>query len=382
MKHLLHERKSIIAVVVLFVLAILAISVGALGRINDYFVKQAEAGHLNLGLVGYWKFDEGTGQIVNDSSGNANNGTLGTTSSPGIDDPIWTSGKFGGALDFDGANDYVDVGTMDVPSGAMTIAAWFKADSVSGCGPRLISKATSDTSDSTHWWMLSFCSDKLRFRLKTDPSGFTTVLIAPSGDLSTGVWTHAAATYDGATMKIYKDGVLVGSAPKTGTVSIDSSVKVNIGRNPDSIYHFNGIIDDVRVYNRALSQEEILNLISPASGRFESATFNAGNQAAFNRFDASLNRPINTNIEFQIAVKPGIGGACTGVTFSASDFVGPSGTPSDKFQTTQTLGTQVFRYQIPYNINAGQCFRYRVYMETLDPLSTAIFYDVTVNYSP
>jgi hypothetical protein len=65
------------------------------------------------GLVGYWNFEEGTGQTANDSSDSNNDGTLGAASSAGSDDPTWTSGKVGngGALEFDGSADYVDLGT-------------------------------------------------------------------------------------------------------------------------------------------------------------------------------------------------------------------------------------------------------------------------------
>lgn len=121
-----------------------------------------------------------------------------------------------------------------------------------------------------------------------------------------------------------------------------------------------------------------------ASGTFESNTFNPGYSTAINRFDVSVNRLIDTNIEFQVALKQAIGSppSCTGVTFSGADFVGPSGTGTDRFQTTVTSGTQVFSYVIPSNINPGQCFRYKVYLSTTNSVSTPIFYDITVNYSP
>src|SRR5690606_20345513 len=99
------------------------------------------------------------------------------------------------------------------------------------------------------------------FRLKTN--GLTSTLIASSGTLQTGVWTHVAAAYDGAFMRLYKVGVVVGSMAKSGGISVTSTVPVRIGANPPNgtnLRLFDGIIDDVRVYSRALSQSEIAEL--------------------------------------------------------------------------------------------------------------------------
>lgn len=114
-------------------------------------------------------------------------------------------------------------------------------------------------------------------------------------------------------------------------------------------------------------------------GDFTSSTFDAGFKTAFNRFDVSVNRLNSTDIQFQVAVSQDVGGSCSGSSF---DFVGPDGTVSTFFTTNVTLGTQVFGYPIPFGINPGRCFKYKTYLSTLDPLSTPIFYDITVNYSP
>ena len=72
------------------------------------------------GLVGWWKFDEGSGTVAYDSSGNGNNGNL-------TNGPTWTTGKIGGALSFDGENDYVDVPSIQsVNGGGVTFAVWIK----------------------------------------------------------------------------------------------------------------------------------------------------------------------------------------------------------------------------------------------------------------
>ena len=100
----------------------------------------------------------------------------------------------------------------------------------------------------------------LRFRLRTSN---TSTLIGDdiaAGILSTGTWTHTVAVYDGTNMKLYKDGVEVGSLAKSGTIATSSSVDVAIGNQPDSTTGrrpWDGLIDEVMVFDRALSAEEV-----------------------------------------------------------------------------------------------------------------------------
>ena len=204
-------------------------------------------------LVGHWNFEEGSGTVTADQSGNGNHGTL-------INGPVWSSGITGNALSFDGENDYVDVGSFDVNGSEITITAWIRADHfnhLSSRDARIISKANG-VNDSNHFWMLSSIDTsevkRLRFRLKTN--GLTSTLIASSGTLQTGVWTHVAAVYDGAFMRLYKDGV---SESYEEGISVNSTVPVRIGESSEGQFTpFDGIIDDVR-YSRALSQRKLLN---------------------------------------------------------------------------------------------------------------------------
>ncbi|MEE9413318.1 MAG: LamG domain-containing protein, partial [Methylococcales bacterium] len=90
----------------------------------------------------------------------------------------------------------------------------------------------------------------------------TSTLIADSGDLLAGEWIHVAAVYDGDTMRLYKDGVEVGSITKQGSITADSNSSVWIGDNPQSAGSrpWKGHIDDVRIYNYSLSDVEIRQL--------------------------------------------------------------------------------------------------------------------------
>lgn len=216
------------------------------------------------GLLAYWPLDEGSGKVAHDVSGNGHDGTL-------DNGPKWVGeSKIGtGALSFDGADDRVSIGSFDVVGGdGITIACWFKASNLDtpGNDPRLVSKAIGGDNEA-HWFMLSSSREGgikiLRFRLRTD--GVTGEKKAhPDGTIELDVWIHAAATWDGTTMRIYRNGVEVGNMPKAGKLDVDASVNMAIGNQPDGAENrpFNGIIDDVAIWNRPLTQAEILEVMA------------------------------------------------------------------------------------------------------------------------
>jgi RHS repeat-associated protein len=194
------------------------------------------------GLVAAYGFDEGSGTSVSDSSGNSNGGTISGAS--------WTtSGKFDKALDFDGTNDKVavaDANSLDLTNG-MTLSAWVKPDTLGGYRTVMMKERGSNLSYSLYGG--------------TDSSNRPAVEVpgnqrlAPSA-MPTGSWTHLAGTYDGANLRIYVNGVEVSSEPETLTITTSSN-PLSIGGNTPWGEYFDGLIDEVRVYNRALSQSEI-----------------------------------------------------------------------------------------------------------------------------
>src|SRR5262249_37060390 len=135
---------------------------------------------------------------------------------------------------YDGSNDYVDMGTLDIDGNRLTILAWFKVDAFDTTEPVIISKATGvDTADNRYWAISlvnSGGSNFLRFRVRTN--GSTQTLVATSGAIATGTWVFVAATFDGGTMKLFKDGSLVGSASKSGNLDTSSKVRIFVGDNP------------------------------------------------------------------------------------------------------------------------------------------------------
>jgi hypothetical protein len=207
------------------------------------------------GLVAYWPFEEGAGSTTEDVSGNGHVGTLNSAT--------WSSdGKFGNAVAFDGVDDFVDVGTLSVGGTALTLSAWFNADDFGVGDARLISKAV-DHGVEDHWFMLSTVTGNgmvLRARLKTGGSVSDTYT-PTSGSFTANEWVHAVLVYDGSTVKLYKDGAEVGSWARSGTLDINNAVAVYIGNNPGpNPKPFDGLMDDVRIYDRALSLAEVQTL--------------------------------------------------------------------------------------------------------------------------
>ena len=209
-------------------------------------------------LVGYWKFDEGSGTVAADASGNGNHGTL-------QNGPIWTTGRIGGALRFDGNNDYVNL-----PSGLLnglsnvTTAFWIKT---SKTGKQAIfSGATSGNNEE---YLLYFTSHtQILFFLGESPSSYVAWTIT---SIANGQWHHVAVVRDDTNnmVTLYIDGVSQGAKAATlNPLSIVANGLVigqeqdAVGGGFDPVQAFAGDLDDVRIYNRALSAAEIQALAS------------------------------------------------------------------------------------------------------------------------
>jgi parallel beta-helix repeat protein len=192
------------------------------------------------GPAAWWKFDEGTGTIAYDSV-DSNNGTIyGAT---------WTTGHINGALSFDGINDYVDCGSGPGNYDNITVSAWMKT-SVYGT---IVSNRYSSTGYGT-WYTLY--STGLELGGNSSGSGYINVTF--NTPTLNSLWHHIVYTKDGVNHAIYIDGVL--DRQFTSTADISQSAPLFIGKrwtSSSSPLWFNGIIDDVRIYNRALSAAEV-----------------------------------------------------------------------------------------------------------------------------
>ena len=219
--------------------------------------------------VAWYQFDEGAGDLAVDQTGNGHDGEI---QGAGWVDGGWNG--LGACLDFDGNDDRVEIGAVDVEGTGITLATWVSPDSFNINDGRIISKA-SEWGGNDHWWMISTINSTatqsfLRFRLKTAGQD-TATLIASDGPLELGEWQHVAATWDGATMRLYANAVEVAAMEKGGdAVATDPTVKAAIGSQPKGAYatdplhankFFDGRIDEVRIYSYALSVDEVGELI-------------------------------------------------------------------------------------------------------------------------
>lgn len=211
-------------------------------------------------LIAHWSFDEGEGEWAYDASGFGHHVQIG--------DGHWSEwGRGSGdSLAFNSQGGGASVVTFDIHGEVFTIAGWIFVRPSNSLG-QVLSKATSDAAYD-HLWMLGITtpsdgpdSPRLRFRLQTTAAGGALTLLAES-PLPMEEWVHATAVYDGAQMRLYQDGLLVGSASKTGNVSTDPSTPVAIGANPNGSERFDGRVDELRVYNHALSPERIEAIVS------------------------------------------------------------------------------------------------------------------------
>lgn len=199
------------------------------------------------GLVAAFGFDESSGTQVLDASGNGNHGTLSNVTRS-------SQSKFGRALSFNGSNSLVTVGdsdTLDLTNG-VTLSAWVYPTSWANDWKTLIMKERSGGLVYT----LNANSDAGQPN-STLRIGSSDRQLSAGSHLPTNTWTHLAATYDGARQRLYVNGVQVGSRAQIGTLDVSAN-PLRIGGN--SVWtgqFFQGIIDEVRIYNRALSQAEI-----------------------------------------------------------------------------------------------------------------------------
>ncbi|HQA92296.1 MAG TPA: discoidin domain-containing protein [Sedimentisphaerales bacterium] len=202
---------------------------------------------LDPSLAAWWPFDEGEGNVAYDATGNGNDGVFNG-------DPQWVPGVLGSALEFNG-DDYLNCGngpTLQIRD-AITMALWFNVEAFQTEWEAFFSKGDDSyrasrgdgTGNATHMGISG-----------TSVGGgngyFNGTVIITGGE-----WHHYASTYDGAEGRIYIDGVLDVTSPGTGQIS-SSSYELWIGTNSQNTGRLlHGILDDIQIYSRALSEAEI-----------------------------------------------------------------------------------------------------------------------------
>ena len=210
---------------------------------------------ISSGLVGYWTFD---GKNTNwasgttaDASSNGNTGSLismSTSTSPVL-------GKIGQAMSFNGTSQYVSTGIYSIYAAPYTISAWIKPSATqtaglvaqrNGCGP------------GNESYILTMESNVLKLYAGN-------VSTAQTGTIQNNVWTHVVGIYNGSTLQLYVNGAQSGTP--TAATPASSATATQIGKDGGTCTsYFRGSIDDVRIYNRALSATEIQKLYQAGTG--------------------------------------------------------------------------------------------------------------------
>lgn len=202
---------------------------------------------LKKGLQGWWSLDESEGVTAKDRSENQHGGNLlngldfKKNSQPGV---------LGQALAFDGIDDGISFSNIKI-SNQLTVSAWAKISNPLESGHVV--------SHHPGWFLSAYKGKVMRFSLRVNkrevsvPFGKTTKL-----DMN---WHHYVGVYNGSSVKTYLDGVLVGIAPLTGNLNQEGESRIGrYSEGKDSFYRWKGLIDEVRIYSRPLSPEEIQSL--------------------------------------------------------------------------------------------------------------------------
>jgi hypothetical protein len=215
-------------------------------------------------LVGYWRLDEGSGTIAYDSSGHGNDGTI-------MGDPQWVAGKNGMALDFDGTEDYIDIGLgagdyFATLNSGLSVAAWINRASTGtydiafGAGRNPVGTTAGD--DNNGWKFGIDSGDVVKFTT-LGILDYTSTVGVPVGE-----WSHIAATFNeaGTELKVYLNGeyqeTISGSGPANPATGLYA---VGFG-GTWALEFFDGMLDEVRVYNHVLTDPEILAAMEGTKG--------------------------------------------------------------------------------------------------------------------
>jgi hypothetical protein len=222
-------------------------------RIYDRPLSAAEIMELyslsDMGPIAHWKFDEGSGTTAYDSAG-TNDGTVyGVT---------WTTGQIDGALSFDGVDDYVEIGPGVMPVGEKSLFSWVKMPPVGQCSGVDCDYLIYHGIDSDAGGTVLYYNNGVELRWFNPHSGGFDAKHTVAID--NNQWHFVGFVYDGGVYRLYLDGNDIASSTGGDHSTIISYEGIG-GFNGDYLLRsWYGIIDDVRIYDRALSAEEILAL--------------------------------------------------------------------------------------------------------------------------
>ena len=222
-------------------------------KIYDYARTPAQvAWDYNRGApIAHYKMDETEGSIVHDTSENQLHGTLGSGSSS----PTWVSGKISNALSFDG-NDKVSIGSTLFANSSFSISLWFNPSSLPAENSYIFSEGYSYTN--TNYISLT-SSGNLDFRI------FSSQIATNNNPISPNNWYHLVTTYNGTTGYLYLNGNLI---KQNGASKRGSPDRCTIGIGTDNSNPFSGSTDDIRIFNYALTQDQVKQIYNNGAVSF------------------------------------------------------------------------------------------------------------------
>jgi filamentous hemagglutinin family protein len=209
-------------------------------------------------LAGYWNFDEGAGTTANDTSGNGNNGTL-------TNGPTWsatvapTPQSNSQSISFDGVNDYIsmpDSNALDIANGSpVSLSVWFNPSALGGKQSILAKGAYA-----VEWnYGVGFNGGNFFYARHNQGDNLST------GAATAGAWQHLSVVFSGGQDTFYLNGVLVDSVADSGWQELPSTYGLTVGTSFNGLAltyseFFNGLIDDIRIYNTNLTANDVAEL--------------------------------------------------------------------------------------------------------------------------
>ena len=235
----------------------------AMGTASSLSCVPTDRGTNTAGLIASWHLDESSGGSIIDSSGNGNTGTL-------VNGPTWVDGVHGPALQFDGNNDYLSVGTSgslddpaSYPSGSLSLLFWFKPETSPG-DEGILEQDGQNYGGFKVRFISQGGSTFLRITMfnGTGGNGVQPQNLDTNVTFQYDTWYHVAMVYDHALQvrRWYVNGENAGEQTTTGiySPSTDPAVDgVKIGKWSNT-RNFQGVLDDVKIYSRALARDELL----------------------------------------------------------------------------------------------------------------------------
>lgn len=205
------------------------------------------------GLMGYWKLDETSGNAT-DSSGNGYTGTSSNIT-------YTASGKIGRCFTFNGTTSNVALGNIIKPTSSLSLSVWTK-DSGQSSEKFIIGNTVYDTA----WrgWRLTRYNDNAIGMLMSGVSNYFDQ--AYGSNYSNDTWHHTVFTWNGTTAYFYKDGIKSSAYNWSGTISYNATHNLRFGANESGGSVYDGEIDEVGIWNRALTDTEASWLYNSNSG--------------------------------------------------------------------------------------------------------------------